>query len=108
MAGEGGLPMHVGMATVFQNPKKVHADREVYRNELRLADLAEPLGSEPVWGVKHYFTDYTMSPDVLQFLTYVAGSTQRSQLCSMVFLPPWHNPMRVAECVTMLDHISDG
>ena len=29
--------MHVGMASVFQNPNKGRTDREVYRNELRLA-----------------------------------------------------------------------
>ena len=67
--------MHVGMAAVFQNPGKARTDREVYRNELRLADLAEPLGFESIWGVEHHFTDYTMCPDVLQFLTYMAGST---------------------------------
>ena len=72
--------MHVGMASVFQNPKKGRTDREVYRSELRLADLAEPLGYESVWGVEHHFTDYTMCPDVLQFLTYVAGRTQKAQL----------------------------
>ena len=69
--------MHVGMATVFQNPKKSRTDLEVYRNELRLADLAEPLGFESIWGVEHHFTDYTMCPDVLQFLTYMAGRTAR-------------------------------
>ena len=100
--------MHVGMASVFQNPNKGRTDREVYRNELRLADLAEPLGYESVWGVEHHFTDYTMCPDVLQFLTYVAGRTQRAQLGSMVVVLPWHDPMRVAEEVAMLDNISDG
>ena len=50
-------------------------DHEVYRDELRLADLAEPLGFESIWGVEHHFTDYTMCPDVLQFLTYMAGRT---------------------------------
>src|SRR5437867_3481109 len=108
MAGEGGLPMHVGMATVFQNPQKARADREVYRNELRLADLAEPLGFESVWGVEHHFTDYTMCPDVLQFLTYMAGRTTTAQIGSMVVVLPWHDPMRVAEEVSMLDNISDG
>ena len=100
--------MHVGMASVFQNPNKGRTDREVYRNELRLADLAEPLGYESVWGVEHHFTDYTMCPDVLQFLTYVAGRTQRAQLGSMVVVLPWHDPMRVAEEVAMLDNISEG
>ena len=100
--------MHVGMASVFQNPQQSRTDRDVYRNELRLADLAEPLGFESVWGVEHHFTDYTMCPDVLQFLTYVAGRTQRAQLGSMVVVLPWHDPMRVAEEVSMLDNISDG
>ena len=67
--------MHVGMAIIFQNPDHARTDREVYRNELRLADLAEPLGFESIWGVEHHFTDYTMCPDVLQFLTYMAGRT---------------------------------
>ena len=68
--------MHVGMSTVFQNPGKRLTDYEVYRNELRLADLAEPLGYESIWGVEHHFTDYTMCPDVLQFLSYMAGRTE--------------------------------
>src|SRR5437773_1067728 len=72
--------MHVGLAAVFQNPKKARSDIDVYRNELRLAAEAEPLGFESVWGVEHHFTDYTMCPDVLQFLTYMAGRTQRAQL----------------------------
>src|SRR3954453_14488894 len=100
--------MHVGMASVFQNPQKRHTDREVYRNELRLADLAEPLGFESLWGVEHHFTDYTMCPDVLQYLAYFAGRTERIQLGSMVVLLPWHHPMRVAEEVVMLDHLSNG
>ncbi len=100
--------MHVGMATIFQNPKRLRSDREVYRNELRLADLAEPLGFESIWGVEHHFTDYTMCPDVLQFLTYMAGRTTTAKLGSMVVVLPWHDPMRVAEEVSMLDNISDG
>ena len=68
------------MASIFQNPGRVRADREVYRSELRLADLAEPLGFQSIWGVEHHFTDYTMCPDVLQFLSYMAGRTTRASL----------------------------
>lgn len=100
--------MHVGMATIFQNPRQAQPDLEIYRNELRLADLAEPLGFESIWGVEHHFTDYTMCPDVLQFLTYMAGRTERIRLGSMVVVLPWHDPMRVAEEVSMLDNISEG
>jgi len=100
--------MHVGMAPIFQNPERRRADGEVYRDDLRLADLAEPLGFQSIWGVEHHFTDYTMCPDVLQFLTYMAGRTRRAQLGSMVVVLPWHDPLRVAEQVAMLDHLSGG
>lgn len=100
--------MHVGMAVIFQGQGEGRTDRNVYRNELRFADLAEPLGFESLWGVEHHFTEYTMCPDVLQFLTYCAARTQKIQLGSMVVVLPWHDPIRVAEQVVMLDHMSDG
>lgn len=100
--------MHVGMGVVFQGQGEGRTDRNVYRNELRLGDLAEPLGFESLWGVEHHFTDYTMCPDVLQYLTYFAGRTQRIQLGSMVVVLPWHKPIRVAEQAVVLDHMSNG
>ena len=100
--------MHIGMAVIFQGTGEGRTDRNVYRNELRLGDLAEPLGFESLWGVEHHFTDYTMCPDVLQYLTYFAGRTETIQLGSMVVVLPWHDPMRVAEQVVMLDHMSNG
>ena len=100
--------MHVGMSTVFQSPQRKISDHQVYQNELALADLAEPLGFQSVWGVEHHFTDYTMCPDVIQFLSYMAGRTQNIQLGSMVMVLPWHDPMRAAEEVSMLDNLSGG
>jgi len=100
--------MNVGMTIIFQNPFDRESDRDVYRDELALADLAEPLGFDSIWGVEHHFTDYTMCPDVLQFLTYMAGRTKHAQLGSMVVVMPWHDPLRVAEQVSMLDHMSNG
>ena len=100
--------MHVGYAPVFQNPENERSDFEVYREELRLAELAEPLGFDSIWSVEHHFTDYTMCPDVLQFLTYMAGKTTHAKLGSMVVVLPWHDPVRVAEQVAMLDNLSGG
>ena len=100
--------MHIGMAVIFQGTGEGRTDRNVYRNELRLGDLAESLGFESLWGVEHHFTDYTMCPDVLQYLTYFAGRTNSIQLGSMVVVLPWHDPMRVVEQVVMLDHMSNG
>jgi alkanesulfonate monooxygenase SsuD/methylene tetrahydromethanopterin reductase-like flavin-dependent oxidoreductase (luciferase family) len=100
--------MHVGTSTFFQNHRQAISDLEVYQNELRLADLCEPLGYDSIWAVEHHFTDYTMCPDVLQFLSYMAGRTKTVQLGSMVVVLPWHNPLRVAEQFSVLDHLSGG
>ena len=100
--------MHVGYGVAFQNPNNALSDAEVYLNEVRLAELAEPLGFDSVWSVEHHFDDYTMCPDVLQFLSYMAGKTSRVKLGSMVVVLPWHDPIRVAEQVSALDHLSNG
>jgi alkanesulfonate monooxygenase SsuD/methylene tetrahydromethanopterin reductase-like flavin-dependent oxidoreductase (luciferase family) len=100
--------MHVGYAPAFQNPGNALPDDEVYRQELRLAEMAEPLGFDSVWSIEHHFTDYTMCPDALQFLSYMAGRTKSARLGTMVVVLPWHDPVRVAEQVSLLDHVSGG
>src|SRR6266436_7640116 len=100
--------MHIGYGAAFQNPNNALSDAEVYRQELRLAEMAEPLGFDSVWSVEHHFDDYTMVPDVLQFLSYMAGKTKHVKLGSMVVVLPWHDPIRVAEQVSLLDHLSNG
>ena len=100
--------MHVGFAPLFQNLDTPRTDLEVYQQELAMARAAEPMGFDSVWSVEHHFTDYTMVPDVTQFLSYMAACTERVQLGSMVIVLPWHDPIRVAEEITMLDNLSNG
>jgi alkanesulfonate monooxygenase SsuD/methylene tetrahydromethanopterin reductase-like flavin-dependent oxidoreductase (luciferase family) len=100
--------MKVGGAVIFQNPLNVRSDYDVYKEDLRIGDLYEPLGFDSIWSVEHHFDDYTMCPDVLQFLTYYAGRTKTIQLGSMVVVLPWHDPIRVAEQVSVVDHVSNG
>lgn len=100
--------MHVGTAVIFQNPGRARADFDVYQDDLALADLAEPLGYESIWTVEHHFTDYTMSPNPMQFLTWMAGRTETIKLGTMVVVLPWHNPVRVAEEISVLDTMSKG
>lgn len=100
--------MHVGMSVFFQNLGTPRSDQEVYAHELGMADLAEPLGFDSVWAAEHHFTDYTMCPSVIQFLTWVGARTQRVGLGAMIIVLPWHDPVRVAEGYAMLDNMSDG
>jgi alkanesulfonate monooxygenase SsuD/methylene tetrahydromethanopterin reductase-like flavin-dependent oxidoreductase (luciferase family) len=100
--------MHIGTCITFQNYGGTQTDLEVYRDEIAMADLAEPLGFDSIWGLEHHFTGYAMCPDVMQFLTYMAGRTTQVKLGSMVAVLPWHDPLRLAEQIVMLDNLSGG
>jgi alkanesulfonate monooxygenase SsuD/methylene tetrahydromethanopterin reductase-like flavin-dependent oxidoreductase (luciferase family) len=100
--------MHVGLGLSFQNLIEGQTDTQVYRNELQLAARAEEVGFESVWTPEHHFTDYMLTPNVPQFLSWVAGRTKRVKLGTMVTVLPWHDPVRVAENFTLLDHLSEG
>lgn len=83
--------------------RAVRPDREIFREELGIARMADELGFDAVWTIEHHFTPYTMVTNPLQYLTYIAGITKRVDLGTMVTVLPWHNPVRVAEDVNMLD-----
>ncbi|MDH4148423.1 MAG: LLM class flavin-dependent oxidoreductase, partial [Acidimicrobiia bacterium] len=78
-------------------------DRQIFAEEVRHALLADELGFDSVWTIEHHFTPYTMVTNPLQLLTYLAGATSHVDLGTMVIVLPWHNPVRVAEDIAMLD-----
>jgi alkanesulfonate monooxygenase SsuD/methylene tetrahydromethanopterin reductase-like flavin-dependent oxidoreductase (luciferase family) len=83
--------------------RAVRSDREVFNEEINIARIADDTGFDSVWTIEHHFTPYTMVTNPLQYLTYIAGITKRVDLGTMVVVLPWHNPVRVAEDVNMLD-----
>lgn len=100
--------MRVGYQLLFQNGHKGMSDAEMMRKELRLAALVEPLGFDTIWCVEHHFDDYSMCPDNTQLLSYLAARTERLHLGTAAVILPWNDPLRVAEKITLLDHLSDG
>ena len=83
-------------------------DSKIYEEEIHLASLVEPLGFDAIWTVEHHFTPYTMVPNPTQFLAYMAGRTSRVDFGTMVIVLPWHDPVRVAEDIAMLDNLLLG
>jgi alkanesulfonate monooxygenase SsuD/methylene tetrahydromethanopterin reductase-like flavin-dependent oxidoreductase (luciferase family) len=98
----------VGILLVFQNYRGQGRDEDVVRHEMQVAELAEGLGFAKLWCVEHHFTDYAACPDNLQFLSWVAARTSRIRLATGAVIVPWNDPLRVAEKVSLLDHLSDG
>jgi alkanesulfonate monooxygenase SsuD/methylene tetrahydromethanopterin reductase-like flavin-dependent oxidoreductase (luciferase family) len=92
---------------VIQNHKD-YSDREMYKHELRLAIEAEGWGYDILWPVEHHFFDYSICPDNMQYLSYIAARTERIELATGAIIVPWNNPMRMVEKMVLLDHLSDG
>ena len=99
--------MHVGYGTGFQHLND-YSDTQFLREEIGNCEMAESLGMDSVWVTEHHFDRYSISPDPLQFLSYLAGRTKRIKLGSMAIIVPWHDPMRLAEQIVLLDHYSNG
>jgi alkanesulfonate monooxygenase SsuD/methylene tetrahydromethanopterin reductase-like flavin-dependent oxidoreductase (luciferase family) len=100
--------MKVGLLSYFQNFENRVSDHELVKAQVHLALLAEPLGYDMVAAVEHHFFDYAMCPDNIQFLSYIAAKTQRIELLTTAVILPWNDPLRVAEKMIFLDHLSDG
>jgi alkanesulfonate monooxygenase SsuD/methylene tetrahydromethanopterin reductase-like flavin-dependent oxidoreductase (luciferase family) len=99
--------MRVGIAlNMLQKPGR--SDADVFAEHLALGDLAEPLGFDSLFALEHHFTGYAMSPSPTQLLSYFAGRTRRITLGTAVIVLPWHDPVRVAEEIALLDVLSGG
>lgn len=100
--------MDVGVLLVFQNWFEDLSDEQVFLRDAELGVLAEQYGFDSVWSTEHHFDDYSMCPDPLQLLSYLAGRTSRVTLGTGAVIVPWNDPLRVVEKAIMLDHLSGG
>lgn len=79
-----------------------------YRKYIDYVLAAEDLGFHSVFVVEHHFTGVGQLSASLNFLSYLAGRTQRIRLGTAVIVLPWHNPALLAEQVATLDLLSNG
>ncbi|WP_433207325.1 LLM class flavin-dependent oxidoreductase [Nocardia sp. CA-107356] len=100
--------MHVGLGLSFQSYEDALTDKQVWANAVRSSELAAELGFDGVWATEHHFTSYDITPDPLQFLTFVAALDSDIQLGTAAVILPWHDPARVAEQISVLDMLSGG
>jgi len=99
--------MKVGIALNMLT-KEGRSDASVLTEHMALGDLAEPLGFDSLFALEHHFTGYAMSPAPTQLLAYYAGRTRRITLGTAVIVLPWHDPVRVAEQIALLDIMCGG
>src|SRR6202162_4724775 len=107
MRGQRRKAMKVGMA-LNMLCQAGRSDASVVGEHLAMGDLAEPLGFDSLFALEHHFTGYAMSPAPTQLLAYYAGRTKRIGFGTAVIVLPWHDPVRVAEQIALLDILCGG
>ena len=101
--------MDVGLQMVFASYGwQSIPDDQVWDEELALARLAADLGFDVLWSVEHHFNDYSFCPDNLQLMSYLAAVCRDIDLGTAAVILPWHDPLRVAEQVSVLDYLCQG
>ncbi len=91
-----------------------HVDRnglalpEFYEMRLQLAEAYDRLGFRSYHIAEHHATPLGMAPSPSIFLAAVAQRTKRLRFGPLVYLLPLYHPLRLAEEICMLDHMSGG
>jgi alkanesulfonate monooxygenase SsuD/methylene tetrahydromethanopterin reductase-like flavin-dependent oxidoreductase (luciferase family) len=81
---------------------------DVYDQHIRLVQLMEQVGYSYYWIIEHQasYIGAITAPSV--YLTAVARATERIHFGAMIWQVPFHNPMRLAEEIATIDHLSRG
>jgi alkanesulfonate monooxygenase SsuD/methylene tetrahydromethanopterin reductase-like flavin-dependent oxidoreductase (luciferase family) len=95
----------------FRREVDPDAEHHAITNDLELVQAADRAGFKYMWATEHHFLDeysHLSANDVV--LGYLAHATKRIHLGSGIFNPlaQVNHPVKVAERVAMLDHLSDG
>jgi alkanesulfonate monooxygenase SsuD/methylene tetrahydromethanopterin reductase-like flavin-dependent oxidoreductase (luciferase family) len=91
-----------------------HLDRggrpmsELYDERLRIAELYDRLGFHAYHLAEHHSTPLGMAPSPSVLLAAIAQRTRRLRIGPLVYLLPLYHPLRLAEEIAMLDHLSQG
>ena len=83
-------------------------DREVVEQALWEVDFAERHGFESVWVTEHHFSGYGSIGVPSVYAAGIAQRTRRIRIGYAVAVVPLHHPLRLAEEISWVDHLSEG
>ncbi len=99
--------MHFGIFTEEMRQGASQAD--AFQEAFRLAEAAEAWGVDCVWlGELHFIPARSVLSAPLVVASSIATRTKRLRVGTAVQVLPLGNPLRIAEEVATLDHISEG
>jgi probable F420-dependent oxidoreductase len=101
--------LRFGLWYDFRNPSQWHQSADqLYAATLDQIAWGDSHGFDDVWLSEHHFIEDGYLPSILPVAAAIAARTKRIRIASGVLLMPFHNPVRLAEDIAVVDVISGG
>ena len=106
---QGNRKIRFGLWYDFRNPSQWRQPYDrLYGETLDQIAWGESQGFDDVWLSEHHFIEDGYLPSILPVAAAIAARTKRIRIASGVLLVPFHNPVRLAEDIAVVDVISGG
>jgi alkanesulfonate monooxygenase SsuD/methylene tetrahydromethanopterin reductase-like flavin-dependent oxidoreductase (luciferase family) len=99
--------MKFGTFFFFQLPPG-HDPAQVIHQELDQMKWTEELGFDQLWITEHHFIEYGLSVDPPSIAAAAAMRTERVRIGLAAAILPFHDPIRLAEQLALVDIMSKG
>src|SRR2546430_5338711 len=99
--------MRFGTYYFLQAPPAL-AQPEVVRREIEQMAWTEELGFDSIWLTEHHFIEYGLSVSPAVLAAAAAMRTRRVRIGLAAAILPFHDPVRLAEELAMVDILSGG
>ena len=93
---------------LFPESRDPNQDGRVIDETLREAQLTDELGFDVIWLAEHHFDGICAYVDPVSFAAMLAVATRRAKIGFAVAQMALHHPIRMAEQMALIDHISKG
>ncbi len=93
---------------LFPESRSPETDGQVIRESVAEARLCDELGYDVLWLAEHHFDGNCIYIDPVTFAAALSQVTTRIKLGFAVAQVSLHHPMRLAEQISVLDHLTGG
>lgn len=100
--------MKFGVLQFFSWPGRRVPLSTVYERAFQRMEVMDKTGYDAVWLAEHHFSTYSVCPSVHLMGTHIAAKTTNLRIGTAISLASFYHPLRLAEEVALLDHMSGG
>jgi alkanesulfonate monooxygenase SsuD/methylene tetrahydromethanopterin reductase-like flavin-dependent oxidoreductase (luciferase family) len=100
--------MHMDIGIIDHIDRQDRPIHETFDDRLKQLQRFDEAGMYAYHLTEHHFTQHGLAPAPITFLAAAARLTKTIRLVPTVFVLPTYHPLRLAEEICMLDHLSHG